>query len=61
MDSVRERALRSLAQSLDLPAEVLFDIGSSTGHWGVLAEDVGRDTYRVYMSCIAGATGCDRG
>jgi len=48
--TMREGALRSLAQSLDIPPEVLIGIGSSTNHWNAWA--ISREAVQIHIKPI---------
>jgi hypothetical protein len=47
---MREGALRSLAQSLDIPPEVLIGLGSSTNHWNAWA--ISREAVQVHIKPV---------
>lgn len=47
---MRESALRSLAQSLDIPPEVLIGIGSSTNHWNAWA--ISREAVQIHIKPV---------
>lgn len=48
--TMREGALRSLAQSLDIPPEVLIGIGSSTNHWNAWA--ISREAVQIHIKPV---------
>lgn len=48
--AMRESALRSLAQSLDIPPEVLIGIGSSTNHWNAWA--ISREAVQIHIKPV---------
>lgn len=48
--TMRESALRSLAQSLDIPPEVLIGIGSSTNHWNAWA--ISREAVQIHVKPV---------
>jgi hypothetical protein len=47
---MREGALRSLAQSLDIPPEVLIGIGSTTNHWNAWA--ISREAVQIHIKPV---------
>lgn len=47
---MREGALRSLAQSLDIPPEVLIGLGSSTNHWNAWA--ISREAVQIHIKPV---------
>jgi hypothetical protein len=47
---MREGALRSLAQSLDIPPEVLLGLGGTTNHWNAWA--ISREAVQVHIKPI---------
>lgn len=48
--TMRESALRSLAQSLDVPPEVMMGLGSSTNHWNAWA--ISREAVQIHIKPI---------
>jgi hypothetical protein len=48
--TMREGALRSLAQSLDIPPEVLIGLGSSTNHWNAWA--ISREAVQIHIKPV---------
>lgn len=48
--TMREGALRSLAQSLDIPPEVLLGLGGTTNHWNAWA--ISREAVQVHIKPI---------
>lgn len=47
---MREGALKSLAQSLDIPPEVMLGIGASTNHWNAWA--ISREAVQIHIKPI---------
>lgn len=50
ISDMRDGALRSLAQSLDIPPEVLIGLGSSTNHWNAWA--ISREAVQIHIKPI---------
>lgn len=48
--TMRDGALRSLAQSLDIPPEVLMGLGSSTNHWNAWA--ISREAVQIHVKPV---------
>lgn len=48
--TMRDGALRSLAQSLDIPPEVLMGLGSSTNHWNAWA--ISREAVQIHIKPV---------
>ena len=50
LGTMRESALRSLAQSLDIPPEVLLGLGSTTNHWNAWA--ISREAVQLHIKPV---------
>jgi len=50
ISEMREGALRSLAQSLDIPPEILIGLGSSTNHWNAWA--ISREAVQIHIKPV---------
>lgn len=50
LGAMRESALRSLAQSLDIPPEVLLGIGATTNHWNAWA--ISREAVQLHIKPV---------